>query len=266
VRQHRIHGEQRGGVARVASIALSLAAFLQASSWPDAAARAQEKSVRPGINKPFEKPDVAEYQKRFETDDREVYAKRAAIADALGLRPGMAVLDLGAGTGLFTREIAARVGAEGKVYAADIAQPFLDHIAAEAKKAGQTQVITVRSTQDACGLPAQSIDLAFVCDVYHHLEYPARMLASLRQALRPGGRLIIVELDRHEHARQFVREHVRATRPQVIAEVEAAGFAKISAPVAAGLDLKENFVVEFRKLQKSPAAAPGPGSRAPSSR
>lgn len=216
---------------------------------PGHLARAQEKSVRPGINKPFENPDVAAYQKRFETDNREVFAKRAVIAEALGLRPGMAVLDLGAGTGIFTREIATRIGPEGKVYAADIAQPFLDHIAAEAKKRGQRQVITVRTTQDSCGLPAQTVDLAFLCDTYHHLEFPARMLASVRQALRPGGRLVIVELDRHEHASQFVREHVRAGRSQVIAEVEAAGFARISAPLAPGLELKENFVVEFRKVE-----------------
>jgi ubiquinone/menaquinone biosynthesis C-methylase UbiE len=237
--------------------ALLLAATF--ASLPFAPACAQEKSVRPGINKPFENPDVGEFQKRFETDTREVYVKRVAIADALGLRPGMAVLDLGAGTGVFTREIAARVGPEGKVYAADIAQPFLDHIAADAKKAGQKQVVTVRSTQDSCGLPAQSVDLAFLCDTYHHLEFPARMLASVHRALRPGGRLVIVELDRHEHASDFVREHVRASRPQVIAEVESAGFARLTTQQAPPLELKENFVAEFRKAE-APAQRSG-GSR-----
>jgi predicted methyltransferase len=213
---------------------------------------AQEKSVKPGINKPFENPDVTDFIKRFETDSREVYAKREAIVAALGLRPGLAVADLGAGTGLFTRLIAERVGPQGKVYAVDIAQPFLEHIAAESKKRGQTQVETVRCPPDATNLPPNSIDLAFMCDVYHHLEYPVKTLESLRQALRPGGQFVVVEFDRRDDSSAFVREHVRADKATFLEEIEAAGFERIDSGNMPAL--KENFVARFRK--KSPAPTP----------
>src|SRR5437764_763862 len=84
-------------------------------------ALAQEKSVRPGINKPFENPDVKEFVGKFEVESREIFARRKEIVEACRLRPGMVVADVGAGTGLFTRLFAAAVGPEGKVYAVDIA-------------------------------------------------------------------------------------------------------------------------------------------------
>src|SRR5438270_1270659 len=84
-------------------------------------AAAQERSVRPGINEPFVNPDVREFIGKFETESREVYAARQRIVAACPLRTGMAVADIGAGTGLFTRLFAAAVGPRGKVYAVDLA-------------------------------------------------------------------------------------------------------------------------------------------------
>ncbi len=90
----------------------------------------------------------------FESDNREVYAKRNEIVAALGLTPGMAVADVGAGTGLFTRLFAEKVGPTGKVYAVDIAPEFLAHIAAEARKRGQSNVVTVLGSQESTDSPA----------------------------------------------------------------------------------------------------------------
>src|SRR5262245_55094208 len=80
---------------------------------------AQEKSVRPGINKPFENPDVKEYVGKFEVESRDIFLERKAIVAACKLKPGMSVADVGAGTGLFTRLFAGEVGPDGKVYAVD---------------------------------------------------------------------------------------------------------------------------------------------------
>ena len=100
--------------------------------------------------------------KKFESDDREVYAKRNEIVAALGLSPGMAVADVGAGTGLFTRLFAEKVGATGKVYAVDIA-PSSWHISPpKPRNAGRTQVVTVQGNQDSTNLPEDSVDLVFL--------------------------------------------------------------------------------------------------------
>ncbi len=179
----------------------------------------------PKINDPFKKPDVKQYVKKFESENRENYALRHEIVAALNLVPGMAVADIGAGTGLFTRLFAEKVGPTGKVYAVDIATQFLDHIAADAKKRRQDQVVTILGSQDSTNLPRDSVDLVFLSDVYHHLEKPEKTLASIHQALRPGGRLVVIEFDRVEgKSSAFVLKHVRASQAVFRKEIEAAGF------------------------------------------
>jgi ubiquinone/menaquinone biosynthesis C-methylase UbiE len=214
------------------------------SLWVVASCLAQQ--APPEINKPFANPDVADWIKRLESESREVYNNRDAIVQAIGLKPGMAIADVGAGTGLFTRRFADKVGPEGKVYAVDIAPAFLDYIAGEARKRGQGQVQTVLGTQETTSLPGGSIDVAFLCDTYHHLEHHERILASIRRALRPGGRLILVEFDRGApRATDFVKKHVRADKSQFLGEIRSAGFAAIETVGAPKLG--ENFFAEFRK-------------------
>jgi ubiquinone/menaquinone biosynthesis C-methylase UbiE len=202
------------------------------------------------INRPFQNPDVPEWVQKFESESREVYTRRDAIVKAMGLKPGMAVADIGAGTGLFTRLFADRVGPEGKVFAVDISPPFLAHIASEAKKRGQSQVQTVQGTQDSSNLPADSIDVAFLCDTYHHIEHPGRVLASIRRALRPGGRLVVIDFDRREGiSTDFVLKHIRADKARFLAEITAAGFEPVA--TAEAPRLAENFFAAFRKAERS---------------
>ena len=202
-----------------------LAATVGRTAGQDASGTPTKAKADPKINEPFRKPNVKDYVKKFETEDRENYAHRHEIVAALELKPGMAVADVGAGTGLFTRLFADKVGPSGKVYAVDIAQPFLDHIAADAKKRGQSQVVTVLGSQDATNLPAESVNLVFLSDVYHHLEKPEKTLASIRRALKPGGRLVVIEFDRVEgRSSAFVLKHVRASQAVFRKEIEDAGF------------------------------------------
>jgi ubiquinone/menaquinone biosynthesis C-methylase UbiE len=213
--------------------------------------------VDPAINKPFVNPVAKDYVAKFETESREVYARRDAIVNALGLKPGMAVADIGAGTGLFTRLIAAKVGPEGKVFAAEIAEPFLRHIKAQSQKLGQPQVQVVLVTQTSSGLAANAIDLAFLCDTYHHLENPSAVLRSIRRALKPGGILVVVDFDRVPgKSTEFTLKHVRAGKDVFIAEIKAAGFIAIDTPDAPML--KENFFQKFRRVDDPPPKKPGP--------
>ena len=174
-------------------------------------ANAQEKSVKPGINDPFKNPDVKEYIGKFETESREIYAERKQIMDACPVKPGMTVADIGAGTGLFTRMFATAVGAEGKVYAVDIAPKFIQHIETTCKESGIKNVVGVVCTPTSAELPANSIDLVFICDTYHHFEFPHKTMASVHRALRPGGKVVVIDFHRIEgKSREWVLNHVRA--------------------------------------------------------
>lgn len=219
-------------------------------------ARGQEKSVVPGINVPYEKPKVEDFVKRFEGEDRDVAKQQKAILEACKLRPGMAVADVGAGTGLFTRLFAAEVGPTGMVYAVDITPKFLEHVEKTCREAKIVNVKTVLCKCDSIELPANSVDLALVCDVYHHLEFPQKTLATIHRALRPGGQLILIEFRRVKgQSPDWIMSHVRAGQEVFTAEVEAAGF-KVTNEAKF---LKDNYLVRFEKVEpaaKTPAGKP----------
>ena len=212
------------------------------------AATAQEKSVKPGINDSFRDPDVKEFVGRFETESREVYTRRQEIVAACQLKPGQTVADIGAGTGLFTRLFSEAVGNEGRVIAVDIAQKFLDHICTTSREAGRQNIDTLLCTADSTNLPPDSVDVAFICDTYHHFEFPHKTMASLYRALKPGGKVILVDFKRIEgQSTDWVISHVRAGQEIFEAEVVQAGFRKIHEEEKL---LKENYFVVFEKPAK----------------
>jgi len=210
-------------------------------------ASADEASVRPGVNAPFlaEDLDVGEFVERFEGESREIAAQRELIALHLGLRPGMTVADIGAGTGLFMADLAHGVGEHGTVYAVELAPRFVEHLRRRAAENGLERVQVVRCTERSVELPPDSVDVALVCDTYHHFEYPRSTLASLREALKPGGLLVIVDFERRPDSRQWVLDHVRCGSEQVIAEIEAEGFRLVDRPPVSGLS--ENYLLRFRR-------------------
>jgi precorrin-6B methylase 2 len=112
---------------------------------------------------------------------------------ALGLKPGMAVADIGAGTGYYSWRMAQRVGTRGTVYAVDIQPEMVKLLEQQMSKRGAANVKALLGTQTDPGLPPAGIDLALMVDVYHELEYPYEMLAAIVRALKPGGRLVFVE-------------------------------------------------------------------------
>jgi predicted methyltransferase len=186
---------------------------------------AQEQSVSPGINRHYEGADFARWQRTFERPGREVYDRRHDIVAALGLKPGMAVADVGAGTGLFTRLFSPAVGPAGTVYAQDISPEFVENLARIAREQQLHNVKAVLGAERDARLPADSLDLAFLCDTYHHFEYPRSMLASIHRALRPGGALVVIDFEKIPGVSgAWVMDHVRADRETAIREIEAVGF------------------------------------------
>ncbi len=204
----------------------------------------QEKSVRPGINNAFENPDVKEYVGKFEVESREIYAQRKGIVAACRLKPGMAVADIGAGTGLFTRLFAKEVGPTGKVYAVDIAPRFIAHIEKTCKAEGIQNVVGVVCKKDSVELPAGTIDLAFICDTYHHFEFPTRTLRTIHQALRPHGQLVLIDFHRIEgKSSEWILWHVRAGQEVFSREIKDSGFKQVEEKTL----LKDNYFLRFEK-------------------
>jgi SAM-dependent methyltransferase len=209
---------------------------------------AQDESVKPGINDHFKDPDLKKFIGTFEGESREIFSRREAILKACKIKSGMAVADVGAGTGLFTRLFAKEVGPRGKVYAVDIAQKFLDHIKKAAKEAKLDNIETVLCDQKSSKLPANSVDLIFICDTYHHFEFPQRTLATLHKALKPGGQIVLVDFHRIPgKSRKWLLDHVRAGQDVFVKEIETAGFRKVGEEK--GLGLKENYFVRFEKVE-----------------
>jgi len=186
---------------------------------------AEEMNVNPGINEYYYDAEFQHWVSVFERPGREVYDKRHTIVSALALKPGMAVADIGAGTGFYTHLFANFVGNSGKVYAVDISENFIENILRTAKKQGLNNIEGIINNPHSTNLAPISIDLAFICDTYHHFEYPQTMLASIHQSLRPGGKLVIIDFRKQPGVSSgWVMSHVRANEETVIKEVKKAGF------------------------------------------
>lgn len=209
---------------------------------------AVETSVKPGINTKFIDPnlDVDSYVKKFEIESREVFVYRERILAACEIEKGDVVADVGAGTGLFTRMFATAVGRDGWVFAVDIAPRFLSHINREATKAQLKNITGVLCAENSINLPANSADVVFVCDTYHHFEFPKSTLASIHRALKKDGHLILIDFDRIEgKSREWLLGHVRAGKDVFRAEVQDAGFTLVEEKFIDGF--KENYFLKFRK-------------------
>lgn len=207
---------------------------------------AQEKSVKPGINDRFKNPNVPEFVERFEREGRDAYDHRKEIVAALGLKPGMVVADVGAGTGLFTRMFSPLVGEKGKVYAVDIADEFVAHIERLARQQKQNNIVGVVCTPDSVELPGNSVDLVFICDTYHHFEFPHKTMRSIHKALKPGGQIVLIDFIRIEGvSSDWILGHVRAGQEVFTKEIVDAGFKQIDEKK--GL-LKESYFVRFERV------------------
>jgi predicted methyltransferase len=205
---------------------------------------AEEQNVSPDINRHYQGAEYRQWLSTFEYPGREVYARRHDVLQALQLKPGMDIADVGAGTGFYSLLFASQVAPKGKVYAVDVTEDFIRNIDRRAAENNLGNIVTVLSAQNDTRLETASVDMAFVCNTYHHFEYPQTMLASMRDALRPGGSLIIIDYRKQPGISSgWVMSHVRAGKQKVIDEIEKAGF-KLQADSEL---LRENFFLRFVK-------------------
>ncbi|MGH9661205.1 MAG: class I SAM-dependent methyltransferase [Bryobacteraceae bacterium] len=143
--------------------------------------------------------------------------------DAIGIARGSVAADIGAGVGYFTWRLAERVGPNGKVYANDIQPRMLERLRRDLAARGLGNVETVLGAEDDPRLPPAAIDVALLVDVYHEFSQPQRMLAALRRALKPGGRLVLLEYRKEDPTVPIRFEH-KMSVAEVRAEIEPEGF------------------------------------------
>jgi ubiquinone/menaquinone biosynthesis C-methylase UbiE len=173
--------------------------------------------------------DVAHWAAVFDDPARDAWQKPEALVAALGVRPGMVVADLGAGTGYFERRLSAAVGPEGTVFAVDVEPGMVAHLRARAEREGTDNVVPVLASATNPRLPAGAVDLIVIVDTFHHLDDRLRYLGRLKRALRPGGRVAIVDWRKRPEPVGPPPAH-KLPRRQVVAEMEAAGYALIEEP------------------------------------
>jgi ubiquinone/menaquinone biosynthesis C-methylase UbiE/protein tyrosine phosphatase (PTP) superfamily phosphohydrolase (DUF442 family) len=207
-----------------------------------------EASVKPGINKKFVDPnlDVDQWVKKLELESREVFLHRERILAACQIHEGDTVADIGAGTGLFSRMFSSVVGDQGSVFAVDISARFIEYINRESTRKKINNITGVVCAENSVNLPRDSVDLVFVCDTYHHFEYPKSTLASIHRALKNDGHLVVVDFERIEgKSRKWTMGHVRAGKEVFQTEIENAGFKLVAQEQVDGLE--ENYFLKFRK-------------------
>jgi ubiquinone/menaquinone biosynthesis C-methylase UbiE len=155
--------------------------------------------------------------------EREAEEHPDEALDALKIPKSATVADVGAGVGYFTSRLAERVGSDGVVYGEDIQPEMLDELRKNMQARHFENVHAVLGTISDAKLPKASLDLVLLVDVYHEFSEPEKMLDSIRDSLKPGGRLVLLEY-RGEDPKVAIKPEHKMTVEQVRAEVEPEGF------------------------------------------
>jgi ubiquinone/menaquinone biosynthesis C-methylase UbiE len=158
--------------------------------------------------------------------EREDQEQPEVVIGAMGLQGGEVVADLGAGSGYFTFRMASKVGKTGKVLAVDIQDEMLETLRQRAAANGITNVEEVKATETDPHLPAKAVDMVLMVDVYHELAYPYEVITRVREALKPGGRVVFVEY-RKEDPRVPIKEVHKMSVEQLTKEMKSAGLVRV---------------------------------------
>jgi predicted methyltransferase len=162
--------------------------------------------------------------------------------DLIGIAPGTVVADVGAGSGYMTVRLAKRVGPNGTVLANDVQSTLLTAVRDKVRALQLTNVKTIQGTETDARLPDGAVDLALLFDVYHEFRNPQPMLQSIRRALKPDGRLVLVEYRKEDTSLPIAETH-RMSVAEARTEVEAEGF--VFERLAPGLP--RQHIIVFRR-------------------
>ena len=213
-----------GPTMRTRAALAALALLLLAGPGRAAAQQvAQQPGVHPVSGRVFALPMGVQGAPWLDRSERDIEEDPDLAMRLLRIQRGWTVADIGAGSGYFTVRLAKAVGPAGKVYANDLQPGMLDLLQRTITRAKLTNVVPVLGTPDDPKLPAESLDLAIMVDVYHEFSQPQRMLQRIREALKPGGRLVLLEYRAEDPSVPILPAH-KMTKAQVKLELEHEGF------------------------------------------
>lgn len=213
----------------LACLTLGCSAVATSGTAADASPAAETQLFRatPGSDHDF--ADVEQWRRVFDDPARDGWQKPRELVAALGLRPGMWVADLGAGTGYFSRHLDAAVRPDGVVFAVDTEPNLVAHLRTRAETERTATVVPTLASFDDPRLPPGALDLVLIVDTYHHLDDRLAYLRRLTRTLKPGGRIAIVDWQKHAIPVGPPAEH-KLARGQVVEEMDAAGFTLAAEP------------------------------------
>ncbi len=173
--------------------------------------------------------DVERWVAVFDDPGRDAWQEPEELVAAMSISPGMTVADIGAGTGYMNPHLAAAVGPEGRVIAVDVERGLVDHMVERAASEDTPQVEVRLIAPGENGLGEAEVDRVLLLDVYHHIDDRVGWFGRLSEAMRPGGRLIIVDFKPGDIP-VGPPEHARIPEAQVTEELEAAGWSLVASP------------------------------------
>jgi len=181
-----------------------------------------------GINKWYMGRQIAHVMSHYgidwlEREEREMEENTSLLLKNLAVKPGMVVADIGAGSGYHSALLSRMVGT-GKVFAVDVEPEMIAYLNARIKQEKLSRIVPVLSTEQKVSLPENTIDMMLLVDVYHEFSFPYEMALSMRAALKPGGKLVLVEF-RAEDPTVPIKTIHKMSEVQAIKEFKAAGFA-----------------------------------------
>ena len=180
-----------------------------------------------GINKWYMGRQIAHVMSHWGIDwlerpERQFEENSSLLLKNLNLKSGMQVADIGAGSGYYTSLIAKRIG-NGKVYSVDVEPQMILFLNERIKQENLTNVITVLGSETSVALPSSSIDMMLLVDVYHEFSFPYEMGLSMYNALKPNGRLVLVEFRSEDESVPIKTIH-KMSEAQSVKELKAVGF------------------------------------------
>mmetsp|Transcript_22190 Transcript_22190/g.32222 ORF Transcript_22190/g.32222 Transcript_22190/m.32222 type:complete len:278 (-) Transcript_22190:51-884(-) len=182
--------------------------------------------------------------------------KRAAhdIVKSLGKLHGLRIADIGAGTGFLAKIFSEKVGNKGSVYAIDISAGFISHLKDLFPAESFPNLKIIQCTDQSIGLPPASIDLAFICDTYHHFTNPESIVSDIHRSLSKSGRLVVIDFHRDANRVKpppgapdyWVLQHVRASQDVFRSEIESCGFRFVCEVCFESMP--DNYMMIFEKV------------------